>query len=202
MHLGYDRRRVAVTGPSIGDFFVSNSFSGAGGPIANLQTKAVQWVTESDVNHAGIYTGAGQVVEAMPGGTRYAPLSNYQADGRVIWSNGYGLIDLRGQEHTDARHRIASFAVQMIGTPYGWLDIAAIALAQRRLGSRISVRKPAAEQPWWVRRAVDPASVICSALVALAYAHAGVQLYVDGWLPQLVSPGDLHRLLREEVRPG
>lgn len=191
-----------MTGPQIGDFVLANSFSGAGGPIANLQTKAVQYLTKSEYNHAAICDTPTTVIEAMPGGTRQSPLSNYEGS-NVLWSNGYGLNGLRGHEQTDVRQAIADYAASLIGLPYGWLDIAAIGLAQQRLGSRIDVRRPVAHQPWWVRRAVDPRSVICSALVALAYAHAGVQLYVDGWLPQLVSPGDLSRLLRgAEVRPG
>lgn len=192
---------MAVTGPQIGDFGLSNSFSGAGGFIAGLQTKAVQWATDSSYNHAFVYVGGGQVVEAMPGGTRYAPLSNYEGS-NVQWSNGYGLNGVRGPERTQVRQAIADYAVGAIGTPYGVLDIVAIAFAQQRLGSRINVRKPAAEQPWWVRRAINPRTTICSALVALAYQHAGVQLWVTGWIPQLVSPADLERLLREEVRPG
>jgi cell wall-associated NlpC family hydrolase len=187
--------------PAIGDFFVCDSFTAGGGFWANLPSKGIQWGTRSGFNHAGIYVGDHQVIEAQPSGVARSPSAQYEGD-NTEWSSGYGLDGVRGYEAAQVRHVIADWAVSQLGKPYGWPDIAAITLAQQRLGSRIDVRRALAEQPWWVRRLISPDTLICSQLVALAYQHAGVQLYVDGWLPQLVTPGDLARLLRPAVRPG
>lgn len=181
--------------PLVGDFFVSNTGFGAGFK-SKFMAKVVQYGTDSAVNHAGVYVGNGKVVEAQPGGARYADLSLYQGDG-TIWAEGLFL------PYEDAGWLVADEAVRMIGTPYGYKDILAIALAQPRFERLFGVDLidnfvDWEDQPWWVKRLARKDRLICSQLVDEAYRLAGIHLYNDGRLSQLVSPGDLHRLILEK----
>lgn len=193
-----------MTGPGIGDFFTSTSFSGAGNFKSNLQAWAVRWATDSNANHAGVFVGdidgTPTVVEAMPGGARYAPLDTYTGD-NAVWSNGFGLNGLRGEDLNNVRRRVAGHAISMLGTPYGWGDVIAAALAQTRLGGRVKPG-PSIDQPWYVRRLIDRDTADCSQLVAMCYAAAGISLFLDGRHWAFVTPGDLAKLLRPEVRAG
>lgn len=162
-------------GPELGDFAVVAT----GGREAAL----IRWGTDSPVNHAVLYVGDGMLIEAQPGGARLVPVSHYGK--RLIWSTGV-IIPNEAQ-----RAAIAKAGRALEHTPYGWPDIAAIALAQRRLGAFVDSRT------WWVRRLARTDRLICSQLVDLAYLRGGVHLFADGRLPGLVSPGDLYRLIRD-----
>jgi cell wall-associated NlpC family hydrolase len=185
--------------PPVGSFFVSSTGFGAN-LSAKLLSRLVQWGTDSVVNHAGIYVGevngVHSVVEAQPGGARYAPVEQY-LDENTFWDWSY-LQDL-GQGDD-----IAFAAEKMVGVPYGYLDIIAIAIAQprfeRMFGDAIDSLHPWEKQPWWVKRLCRKDRLICSQLVDEAYRLGGIHLFNDGRLPQLVSPGDLHRLIMETAR--
>ena len=130
-------------------------------------------------------------MEAQPGGATRTPIDGYLGD-NTIWSNGYGLTTPALQ-----RPAITAAAEQLVGTPYGWGDIVAIALAQKRLGKwrRLDAEKPLEQQPWWVRRLARTDRLICSELVDLSCHMAGVILFDDMRPFGLVSPGDIGRLL-------
>lgn len=150
----------------------------------------IRYGTESPVNHSALYVGevAGydkpQIIEARPGGAGYADWDSYSD---CTWSTSRLPLDLVPTD--EQRILIAQAATGMVGTPYGWLDLVAIALAQRRLGRVVD------GDEWWVRRIASSRTLICSQLVDRAYLEAGVHLFDDGRIPGLVSPGDLSRLL-------
>lgn len=133
----------------------------------------------SRYSHVAVYVGGGQVVEAMPGGVRIAPLAPY-LDGRPV---AFGrVIPLTALQ----RQAICGQALRLVGTRYGFANYPAIALARfgrvpRRLAAYIASQR----------------SVICSQLADLAYQRAGVPLFDDGRLPGYVTPGDLANLLIE-----
>jgi len=150
------------------------------------------------VNHTGMYVGDGLIVEAAPRGARLAPWDSYGSD--ATWSvNGLGTRTVTGTLRplalSDAdRQRISDAARTLLGTPYGFLDILAIAFAQKRLDSRLDVTRAIAQQPWWVRRIASMNTLICSQLVDVAFLTSGAHLYDDGRLPGLVSPADIYGL--------
>jgi cell wall-associated NlpC family hydrolase len=131
------------------------------------------------------------VIEAQPGGARSSPIDGYLGE-NTVWSNGYGITDPDVQ-----RPALVAAAETLVGTPYGWGDIVAIALAQKRLGKwrRIDADVPLEDQPWWVRRLARTDQLICSELVDQVYFLTGIHLFQDGRPRLAVSPGDLGRLL-------
>lgn len=171
----------------------------------NFVARAIRWFTgtkdqygrwnDAKVNHAFIYVGiiAGydepQIVESNPGGAVFSPWNKYGK--RAVWlthldESGTGLpVFLSPQNRYAIVSWARSFAIKKVG--YSYLDIVAIALAQRRIGEPIDPHNP----PWWVKRLADPRHLICSQLVDYAYEKAGVHLFSDGRLPGLVSPADL-----------
>ena len=110
-------------------------------------------------------------MEAEPKGASVAYLVEYKGK-EVRWSDASGLTD-------EQRQRVVNEAIAMDGTPYGWLDIAALALLC--LGFRWN---------WLFRRAKSEKTLICSQLVARAYDRAGVDLF-PGVDDGLVTPGML-----------
>jgi hypothetical protein len=171
--------------PKLGDFGVVPTY-----PTGRdaLLSWAIRYGTNAPVNHAFVYVGHGMIVEAQPGGARTVPADRYHT---VAWSTG--KIPLTDTQRSAIAAAAVGFADRHVG--YGWLDIVAIALAQRRTFGLVHARAPLAEQPWWVQRIERMDRLICSQLVDLAYADAGVQLFDDGRIPGLVSPGDLWRLI-------
>lgn len=163
-----------MTTPLPGDFGVTAT--------GGLAAKIIRWGTQSSVNHAFVCVGGGVIVEANPGG---AALNHVESYPNAVWSSGH--IKLTDTQRTN----IAAAAQFLIGTPYGWADIVAIALAQRRADDIIKPDAPIGAQPWIVRRVQSLHTLICSQLVDLAYEMAGVELFADGRIPGLVSPGDL-----------
>lgn len=175
--------------PLLGDFLVVRG----GGPskMWNLCSWAIRWGTESPVSHAALFVGPvlgrgrPQIVEAQPAGARMVDWDIYPD---AVWSTGHLAL-------TEAqRNLIAMAGVRAVGTPYGMLDIAVIALAQKRLHHIVNPQLPDAQQPWWVRRIVEAPTAICSQLVVDCYRQAGVSLDA-GVDSALVSPGDLWRLI-------
>jgi len=128
-----------------------------------------------DFEHALIYTGGGQVIEAEPGGARQRPRGIESGD---LWSTG--LWDLS----TRTRSQVCAAARSYIGTPYGWLDY--VALAAHRL------HIPAPGLRGFI---ASSKSLICSQLVDAAYEAAGVQLFSDGRWDGYVTPGALASLI-------
>jgi uncharacterized protein YycO len=172
--------------PMPGDFGLVKT---GGQGFAGLVAWAIRFGTDAPVNHAFVYVGDGRIVEAEPGGACESSVDRY---GDVVWSTGRLDVELT----TTQRWAIVQAALDAVGTPYGWLDIVAIALAQKRLGGLVD------SDDWIARRISNDGTLICSQLVDVAYKAAGVGLFADGRLPGLVSPGDLYRLLVPAARPA
>jgi len=143
--------------------------------------EAIRLLTHSRVNHAGVCLGDGRTVEAQAKG---AVIKREQDNPRVIY--GVGLYAHINGLDPYANARIADEAFRLVGTPYGFTDIAALGLAD--LGLR-----------WkWLERKVDKQhALICSQLVDQACLSAGVHLFSDGRMPGRVDPGDLEWLISD-----
>jgi uncharacterized protein YycO len=128
-------------------------------------------------DHAFVYVGDGQLVEAEPGGARLAGLDEYQ--GRpVLWSTGH--VELTDEQ----RQAIVGAARAVIGTPYSALDYLSIALAHFHV------------RPSWLKRYIaSNKHMICSQTVDYCYQQAGVHLFDDGRIPGDVTPADLASLI-------
>jgi hypothetical protein len=176
--------------PGLGDYFVTRTTPAGCGLTGYMFAAAIQWATASDYNHAGIYVGNGQIVEATPSGARITDVSNYQ-NGHTLWSQGLHLTSAAQRE------RVALEARNLVGTKYGYLDIIALALAQKRLGGHVNALRGMDQQPWWVRRMARTDRLVCSELVDYAYYLAGVHLFDDGRPFQLVAPSDLAQLITD-----
>ncbi|MGI5404156.1 hypothetical protein ACQEVG_32840 [Streptomyces sp. CA-135486] len=165
---------MAVTTPRPGDFALTKIRGITGKAIAAGQALVGD---ASPVQHAMVYVGDGEIVQAMPGGAELIRLED--ASPVVQWSTGH--FDLTREQ----RARIAANAIWLVGTPYSYLDYISIALAHYRV------------RPVWVREYIaDSGHLICSQLVDEAYLRAGVHLFDDGRLPGDVTPGDLWKLLK------
>lgn len=165
-----------MTEPLPGDFGLCS----IGGDVGRL-IQLGQWLNGDGCTtweHAFVYVGDGQIVEAEPGGARLAGVSEY--DGRpLLWSTG--RIPLTDEQRT----AVVAAARGFLGVPYGFADYLSLALLRFRI------------RPGWVKRRVaSNRTMICSQLVDASYLAAGVHLYADGRLPGDVTPGDLYRLFR------
>lgn len=127
--------------------------------------------------HAFIYLGDNQIMEAEPGGANISSLDEYV--GRdVMWSTD--LINLPDWVRTD----LVEDAKKFEGAPYSFLDYLAIALY--RLGIKY---------PGVAKRVKDSKHYICSQLVAQVYADNGIPL--TEYPPYLVTPGKLYKHLEK-----
>lgn len=163
-----------MTEPQIGDFGLTK-MGGLAGAFVNFG----QWFVGdfAPVQHALVYVGNGMVVQAMPSGAELIRLED--ASPVVKWSTG--LIPLTEEE----REEVMWQALDLVGTPYSFLDYVSIAL--ERLGIR---------PKWVLNRVATSERLICSQLVTLAYERAGVLLF-PGTFPGDVTPGDLWHLLKD-----
>jgi hypothetical protein len=148
--------------PQPGDYGVQRGNS--------LAAWAIKIATRSKFSHAFVVVRDGNVVEARGSGAVCRPLGVRDA----IYSSG--AIQLSPFD----RNNIVNAAMQLVGTPYGWLDIVSIGLLQYGI------------RPKCVRDRVQRTDqLICSQVVDLADERASVHLFADGRLPMDVSPGDL-----------
>lgn len=128
-------------------------------------------------NHAVLALGDGRMIQAEPKGAQIVPLQASRFD----WYRA----DL-----TDAqRAAVADQGALLEGTPYSWLDIAALTL--RCLGWDVLGRD--GKLTMIGKRINRNDRLVCSALVDYAYQRAGVQLFDDGRISGAVSPADLAR---------
>lgn len=147
--------------PQVGDYGVVKT-NGWMGWLIRVGT-ASRW------NHAFIYIGLGQIVEANPKGVAISDVSKYK---NIAWN--------KHEELTIAqRKRIVSKAKSFVGQPYGFGAILVIAL--KILGLKIV--------PTLRKIAENENSVICSQLVAWSYSVAGVK--VSDKPHAFTTPGDL-----------
>lgn len=151
---------------------------GAFGVVATggWQAWCIRKVTRSPVNHAFLFLGDDDIVEGDPKGAQISPVTKYPD---AVWST-MPLTDVQ-------REWIAAHGFWHVGTPYSWLDDAAIGLADI-FGHKL---------PPLIRRFLSRKDrLMCSQLVDVSYQEAGVHLFDDDRLPGDVSPGDLYDLIR------
>lgn len=167
--------------PQIGDIGLVGLHNGT--LLDKIAGWAIRFGTNSSVNHAFIYVGNGQIVEAVSR-VKLSPITNYP---NTIWSTGRLPADLtptalQGQI-------IAKAALASVGERYNVLDILAITLAQPRLGATVD------GDEWWVKRLSDDHMEICSQLCVNKWRLGGIDLF-PGKLSGLCSPGDILRILQ------
>lgn len=181
-----------MTEPLPGDFFTTKT---AGPFMDRFAAWVIRWGTarringgwvDAPVNHAGLYVGDGVIVEAV-GKVRYGNIDEYPD---AHWSTGRLPAALTPNDAQ--RKAIVDAAHAMVGRPYGWLDLLAIGLAQKRVGAHVT------SDTWWARRLSSGRTLICSETVEVGYAAGQIQL-CPGVLPGLVSPEDLDGLLLPEA---
>jgi cell wall-associated NlpC family hydrolase len=131
----------------------------------------------SPFEHAFLYLGDGLLLEAEPGGARISGLDEY-AGREVVFVAPAGLTD-------EQRAAIVAAARTMVGTPYSFLDFAAIALHRFRI--------PA---PGLKRFIASTKHEICSALVDEIYRRGGFALFSDARWQGYVTPAALWEALR------
>lgn len=153
--------------PKPGDFGVVQ-IGGIGGKLISLGQFLIG--CPSRFSHAFLVLDNGQIIQGEPGGAKIYTESDWPG---AVYSN-LPLTDSQ-------RAEIVAAGRALVGTPYSWVDYAAI--GAQRLGLPFK----------WLRRYVsDSGHMICSQLVDAAYARAGVDLFPDR-APGNVTPGDLAR---------
>lgn len=157
--------------PNPGDYFVVHT--------TGIPAKLIQIGTRSKWNHAGIYLGDDQIIEARPQGVKTAHISKY--DGKpIIWSNESSLTE-------EERKKLVGFAEHFKNDGYGIWSIVALGFKCLTFGL------PLIPADWL---AIREKKVICSQLVAWSYSHVGIK--VSNKKHALVTPKDLaERLSRK-----
>jgi len=126
----------------------------------------------SRYTHAGIVLDDATVIGAQPGGAAIIGLDQIM-DRRPL---AFSKMDLTEQ----TRAALVATARSLEGTPYSFLDYAALGLLAIGL------------KPRWIRARVRTSGhLICSQLVDLVYTRAGVHIFDDGRDSGDVTPGDL-----------
>lgn len=163
-----------MTEPRVGDIGLTKI-----GGLAGLFVNFGQWFIGdfAPVQHALVYVGDGMVVQAMPSGAELIRLED--ASPVVMWSTG--LIPLSSYKG----HLVAHEALQLVGTPYSFLDYLSMAL--ERFGVHSNLIRD---------RVASSGHLICSQLVVLAYERAGIELF-PATFPGDITPGDIWHLLKE-----
>ena len=150
--------------PRIGDYGVIKT-NGWMGWLIRVGT-ASRW------NHAFIYIGHGQIVEANPKGVEISDVSKYDTVGEIAWNKHEKLTSAQ-------RLKIITRAQDFVGSSYGFTQILIIAF--RAIGLKIL--------PTLRKVAENKESVICSQLVAWSYSVAGIK--VSDKPHAFTTPGDL-----------
>lgn len=157
--------------PAVGQFGLTR-IPGVTGLLVDAGQRIVG--SGSHYTHAFIYIGNWEVVQAEPGGARRRPLADVLGGRPAVYSD-FALSDAE-------RESIVDHAIGMVGTPYSFLDYAAIGAA-RLLHTKALENYVG-----------DTGHMICSQLVDEAFACAGIELFPDR-IPGDVAPGDLARLI-------
>lgn len=163
-----------MTAVAIGDYGVV-PMGGDSGKLIRFG----QWLNGdgfTNYEHAFIFVGEGQIVEAEPGGAR---LTNLHYD-NVLWSSDHFDLTL------EQRVKIVHAAKGFIGTPYSAMDYFALAAYRLKFGLLV---------PYLHRYVASTGHMICSQLVDAAYSAADVHLFKDGRWPGYVTPGALAELI-------
>lgn len=131
----------------------------------------------SRYTHAFLVTDDGDAFGAFPGGAVGIAMA---VEERMRGPVAYLDIPLTDVQ----RDSVLAAAGRYLGTPYSFMEYAALIALRLRIPSR-RLRAYVASS----------GHMICSQLVDQIYRDAGVRVFNDGRLPQDVTPGDLARLL-------
>lgn len=168
--------------PTPGDYFVVSYPK----ENRNLVQRAICFATKSEFSHAGIVAEDGDSVYEASFSRGFA-----RTDGALTRYRERGATLLFSDERltADQRGGILAACRSLIGVDYGWLDVLALALAERGI------------VPKWVwERLASPSNMICSFAVVWVYRAAGHVLFPRK-ADVLVTPADLaDRLSGVEVR--
>lgn len=134
---------------------------------------AIRFFTRSEWNHAFIYIGDEQIVEAQPKGAVISPLKDYDEGNLLAFNYREKMTYTNGL-------RVAEQAKKLVGIGYNFIDIFVIFLKQFGFNHK-----------WINKRVSNDGRLICSQLVDLAYQNAGIHLFDDGRYPGDVTPADL-----------
>lgn len=146
----------------------------------------IRFLTRSRMNHAGVCLGDGHTVEAQAAGA----VRKTEQTGGVDVDFGVSLW-VRIDRLAPGRSRaIADEAEKLLGAPYNFWDLLAVAWACRN-----DPTGPVVKPNRWQRRLMRDDRLICSQLVDLACLRASVHLFNDGRLPGQVTPGDISEVL-------
>lgn len=132
-----------------------------------------------DFEHAFVYVGGGELVEAEPAGARLSALGEYEPQA-VVWLRcppQYG-------------QKVAAAARGLVGTSYGFLDY--LALAAHRFHLPI---------PGLRGFIGDTRSLICSQLAVEAARRGGWDLFPNEW-DGYVTPGMLWKRATITIEKG
>lgn len=150
---------------------------------SGVVSAAIRLVTRSRYSHAFLVLDDDTVIESAAQGAIISPLAKYtnRPAGEIAYNTHEPLSNWR-------RARIVARGRELAGTPYGYLDVAALLLAS------IGIR------PSFIRNRVTRSDrLICSQLVDVAYQRGGYHLFTDGRPPQDVTPGDLAQRITETI---
>lgn len=134
---------------------------------------------DENYQHAFVYVGGGNIVEAEPGGAKRTAI-HYS---NVLWSTGIIPLDLA------QRMDIVEAADKYVGTPYSAADYFAIAAMRLHAGVLVPGLKDYVKSSGHME---------CAQLVDQCYQDAGVHLFHDRW-SGYVMPSSLAGLLHGRV---
>lgn len=187
--------------------FGLTEISGVTGKLVRLGQRIVER-QDYKFTHAFLVVDNERIIEAEPGGARFAPISKYEdrpdvvfsdlpiqlavAEARAAWDKvgySFALPDAETAYENILRNRVVRFGDQCEGIPYSYLDYFSLAL------ERFNVHIAAVQH-----RVQRDDRMICSQLVDWAYMQVGIHLFDDGRLPQDVTPGDLEGYIRDHSK--
>lgn len=188
-----------INGPARRPVLIGQAMLGEGFSIGRLK-----------IEHVFIVVPGGQVVEAMPGGARLAPLDGSRFTPEYAYC-------LPAEDYPGQAEDAAAIALAMLGTPYSYGSYAMLAawhygLHADWLAERIDRREPPEAlagmhkaSPGMALGTLSvalPKEAICSVLVDQAWSLTGKKLLTDT-KPQIVTPGRLaENLLERQQAPG
>lgn len=130
--------------------------------------------TRSKYNHVFLVVDDhGGIIESDPGGARRSSIDAY---------SGHAILYSPDTLTNTQKDQLVAKATTLLGTPYGWLDIA-----------RLSLRTLGLQWPWLTRAADNEKAMICSQLVATCGQAAGLDWNCEREAPAAVTPADLAR---------
>lgn len=146
-------------------------FSTIGGRVGALVNLGQALLRDScRYSHTFLVLDGGMVLEAMPGGARLRRID-------LDEPGAYARLPLT----TAQRYEVDKRGRDLVGTPYSFLDYAALAAWEWNLPGRQRLRSYVSSS----------GHMICSQLVDYVLCSAGFHLFSDGRLPQDVTPGDV-----------